>query len=60
MTSMFFFRQIKTTIDEGHLTFKGMQIDQQSFPINAIDLRGMKVLIRPHQAESTKGKNMVI
>jgi len=37
-----------------------MQIDQQPFPMNVIDLQGAKVLVRPHQAESTKGKNVII
>jgi hypothetical protein len=30
------------------------------FPINAIDLHSAKVLVQPKQAESTKGKNVII
>jgi hypothetical protein len=37
-----------------------MQVDNNSFPVNAIDLQGAKVLVRPEQAESTKGKNVII
>ena len=37
-----------------------MQIDQNSFPVHTLELSNPKVLIRPHQAESTKGKNVVV
>ena len=39
-----------------------MQVDQNLFPMHAhvLELKNPKVLIRPSQAESTKGKNMVI
>jgi hypothetical protein len=37
-----------------------MQVDNNLFPINALDLQGAKVLDRPEQAESTKGKNVII
>jgi hypothetical protein len=37
-----------------------MQVDNNLFPINAIDLQGAKVLARPKQAESTRGKNVII
>ena len=37
-----------------------MQIDQNPFPVHTFELSNPKVLIRPHQAESTKGKNMVV
>jgi hypothetical protein len=37
-----------------------MQVDNDLFPVNAIDLQGVKVLVRPEQAESTKGKNVII
>jgi hypothetical protein len=37
-----------------------MQVDNDPFPINAIDLQGAKVLVQPEQAESTKGKNVII
>jgi hypothetical protein len=37
-----------------------MQVDNNPFPVNTIVLRDDKVLVGPEQAESTKGKNMVI
>jgi hypothetical protein len=37
-----------------------MQVDNNPFPINVIDLQGAKVLIRLEQDESTKGKNVII
>jgi hypothetical protein len=37
-----------------------MQVDNDPFPISAIDLQGAKVLVRLEQAESTKGKNVII
>jgi hypothetical protein len=35
-------------------------VDKVLFPINAIDLQGAKVLVWLEQAESTKGKNVII
>ena len=35
-------------------------LDQNSFPVHTLELSNPKVLIRPHQAESAKGKNVVI
>ena len=39
-----------------------MKLDQDPFPanVNTVELEGEKVLIRPSQAESTKGKNVVV
>ena len=37
-----------------------MQIDQNHFHVHTLELSNPKVLIRPHQAESTKGKNVVV
>ena len=39
-----------------------MQIDQTPFPMHThvLELKNPKVLIRPSQAESTKGKNVII
>ena len=37
-----------------------MQVDKAPFPVHAIDLNNAKVLIRPEQAERTKGKNVII
>jgi hypothetical protein len=55
-----FRRQVQSTINEGHLTFHEMQVDKSPFPINTMDLQQPKVLVRLHQAEATKGKNVVI
>jgi hypothetical protein len=35
-------------------------VDNDIFPISTIDLQGAKVLVQPEQAESTKGKNVII
>jgi hypothetical protein len=35
-------------------------VDNNPFLVNTIDLQNSKVLIRPEQAEATKGKNVVI
>jgi hypothetical protein len=37
-----------------------MQVDNNLFPLNVIDLQGAKVLVRPEQAESIKDKNVII
>jgi hypothetical protein len=37
-----------------------MQVEKQPFPINTMDLQQPKVLVRPHQAEATKGKNVKV
>jgi hypothetical protein len=37
-----------------------MQVDKQPFPINTMQLQQPKVLVRPHQAEATKGKNVMV
>jgi hypothetical protein len=37
-----------------------MQVDKAPLPINTMDLQQPKVLVWPHQAEATKGKNAVI
>ena len=51
-------RKIQSTIDEGRLIPPTMQIDQNHFPMHThvLELKNPKVLIRPSQAESTKGK----
>ena len=36
------------------------KIDNNPFPMHTVDLQNPKILIRPNQAESTKGKNVVI
>jgi hypothetical protein len=42
------------------LCLKQMQVDNDLFPISAIDLQGAKVLVWPEQAELTKGENVII
>ncbi len=37
-----------------------MKLDHDPFPVNTIDFNDKKVLIRPEQAESTKGKKVFI
>jgi hypothetical protein len=53
-------RQIHSAINEGRLVVPAIQIDQNTFPVHTLELSNPKVLIRPHQAESAKGKNVVI
>ena len=53
-------RQIQSAINEGRLVIPNMQIDQNPFPVHMLELNNPKVLVRPSQAESTKGKNVVI
>ena len=47
-------------INEGQLVVPAMQIDQNPFSIHTLELTNPKVLIRQHQAESAKGKNVII
>src|SRR5664279_1827836 len=47
-----FRRQIQSALNDGRLSFAGMAINQQPFPMNALDLEGKKVLIQPEAAES--------
>jgi hypothetical protein len=37
-----------------------MKLDKDPFPINVIDFESKRVLVRTDQAETTKGKNVVI
>jgi hypothetical protein len=55
-----FRRQIQSTINEGRLMLHEMQVDKQPFPINTMELQQPKVFVRPHQAEATKGKNVMV
>jgi len=52
--------QIQSAVNEGRLVVPQMQIDNNSFPVHTVELQNPKVLIRPNQAESTKGKNVII
>lgn len=37
-----------------------MKLDHNPFPINVIDFENKKVLVRPDQRESTRGKNVIV
>jgi len=57
-----FRRQVQSAINEDRLKFKEMQIDRNPFPTNTfpVDLQSAKVLLRPDQSGSAKGKNVII
>jgi hypothetical protein len=55
-----FRHQIQSAINEGRLMLHEMQVDKQPFPINTMELQQPKVLVRSHQAEATKGKNVMV
>jgi hypothetical protein len=55
-----FRRQVQSAINEGRLEFHNMELMKNPFPVNTMDLQQPKVLVRPHQDESSKGKNVVI
>jgi hypothetical protein len=52
-----FRRQIQSAIDEGRLKF---QEDTEPFPMNMIDFKGKRVLIRPSTADKGKDKEAII
>jgi hypothetical protein len=47
-------------INDGQLCLKQIQVDNNPFHINIIYLHGAKVMVWLEQAESTKGKNVII
>nr|CAH67966.1 OSIGBa0142I02-OSIGBa0101B20.9 [Oryza sativa] len=54
---------VQSAIDEGRLKFTDgskMKLDHDPFLVNTINFNNKKVLIRPEQAESTKGKGVII
>src|SRR5512140_2553331 len=58
-----FRRQVQSAMDEGRLKFTDgskMKLDHDPFPVNTINFNDKRVLIRPEQAESAKGKGVVI
>src|SRR5664279_550428 len=55
-----FRRQIQSALNDGRLNFAAMAIDQQPFPMNALDLEGKKVLIRPEVAERANKASIVV
>jgi hypothetical protein len=52
--------KIQSAINEGRLVLHEKQVDKHPFPINTMELQQPKVLVRPHQVEATKGKNVVV
>jgi hypothetical protein len=55
-----FRRQLQSDINEGRLMLHEMQVDKQPFPVDTMELQQPKVLVQPHQAEATKGKNVMV
>jgi hypothetical protein len=55
-----FCHQVQSTINEGCLMFHEIQVDNQPFPVNTMELQQPKVSVQPHLAEATKGKNVVV
>jgi hypothetical protein len=55
-----FRRKIQSAINEGRLVLHEKQVEKNPFPINTMELHQPKVLVRPHQVEATKGKNVVV
>jgi hypothetical protein len=60
-----FHRQVQSAISEGQLKFvesPQMKLDKDSFLVNMnmVKLDGRKVLVRPSQAKSTKGNDVII
>jgi hypothetical protein len=49
-----------SAINEGRLMLHEMKVDKQPFPINTMEWQQPKVLVRPHQVEATKGKNVMV
>ena len=49
-------RQFQSTVNGGRLVLSTMQVDQNSFPVHTFKLSNPKVLVRPSQAESIRGK----
>jgi hypothetical protein len=50
-------------INDGRLTLDDggkMKLDMNTFPIGMVELMDKKILVRTDQAETTKGKNVVI
>ena len=42
------------------MKFQEMQVDTEPFPMNMIDFKGKKVLVRPNTADKDKGKEIII
>jgi hypothetical protein len=60
---IYFQRQVQSVINDGRLTLGDggkMKLNMDPFPIGMVELMDKKVLVRTDQAETTKGKNVVI
>jgi hypothetical protein len=55
-----FHRKVQSAINEGCLVLHEKQVEKHTFPINTVELQQPKILVRPHQVEATKGKNVVV
>jgi hypothetical protein len=55
-----FRHKIQSAINKGPLVLHEKQVEKHPFPINTMELQQPKVLVRPHQVEATKGKNVVV
>ena len=55
-------KQIQSAVNEGRIIVPQMKVDQNPIPTHTymLELSNPKVLIRPNQAESAKGKNIII
>jgi hypothetical protein len=50
-------------LNDGRLTLGDdgkMKLDVDPFPVNMVDLEGKRILVRTNQAETTKGKQVVV
>jgi hypothetical protein len=59
----YFLRQVQSAINDGWLTLGDegkMKLDIDPFLMNMVDLEGKRILVRSDQAESTKGKKVVV
>jgi hypothetical protein len=55
-----FRRKVQSAINEGCLVLHEKQVEKHLFSINTMEMQQPKVLVRPHQVEATKGKNVVV
>ena len=55
-------RQIQSAVNEGRIIVPQMKVDQNPFPTHThmLELNNPKVSIWPNQAESAKGKNIIV
>jgi hypothetical protein len=59
----YFWRQVQSAINDSQLTIGDggkMKLNTDPFSINMVELMDKKVLVRTDQAETTKGKNVVV